>query len=338
MNFDSSLFTNYWHLICHKNELSNDGDFVKFDTPIGDVVLLNDMGNVVAFDNKCPHRGAKIYTEDSGNQTASCKYHRWAYRNSKIIVPDKHRFVDCDIDNADLNKYQIAWCGEFIFLGVKPRFELSEQLGSVAEILEKISFGIDGRSDLNRYNFSCYWAISVENALEPYHIPMVHPQTLASLRLEDGENIFNKFNSIWYAPVGNLKLKKQLASFRKFFDIQYQYEGYMSIYIFPFTMLSSTFGYSYSLQNFFPSVSSQNETKFTSRLLTSKLSSEKYSQILEPFFESTADINRKVFDEDNEICKLIPHNSWSMEPLKYASEVEEKINHFRQMCRESVGV
>jgi phenylpropionate dioxygenase-like ring-hydroxylating dioxygenase large terminal subunit len=55
--------------------------------------MFNDMGNVVAFDNKCPHRGAKIYTEDSGNQIASCKYHRWAYRNSKIIVPDKHRFL-----------------------------------------------------------------------------------------------------------------------------------------------------------------------------------------------------------------------------------------------------
>ena len=44
---------------------------------------------------------------------------------------------------------------------------------------------------------------------------------------------------------------------------------------------------------------SQKETKFTSRLLASKLSIKKYSQILESIFESTAEINRKVFDDDN---------------------------------------
>jgi hypothetical protein len=99
-------------------------------------------------------------------------------------------------------------------------------------------------------------------------------------------------------------------------------------------MLSSTFGYSYSLQNFFPSACNKNETNFTSRLLTSKLSRENYSQIMESFFESTAKVNRKVFEEDHEICKLMPSDSWSMEPLKYASELEEKIVHFRSMCRD----
>ena len=98
-------------------------------------------------------------------------------------------------------------------------------------------------------------------------------------------------------------------------------------------MISSTFGYSYALQNFFPSATNEHETKFTSRLLISKLSSKNAAQILEPFFESTAKINRKVFEEDHEICKLIPRDSWSMEPLKYASEVEAKIDHFRQLCR-----
>ena len=53
------------------------------------------------------------------------------------------------------------------------------------------------------------------------------------------------------------------------------------------------------MQNFFPLTTSQKETKFTSRLLASKLSIKKYSQILESIFESTAEINRKVFDDDN---------------------------------------
>jgi hypothetical protein len=104
--------------------------------------------------------------------------------------------------------------------------------------------------------------------------------------------------------------------------------------MFPFSMITSTFGYSYSVQNFFPSLRDENTTNFTSRLLTTKLSNEKYDQILSSFFESTININRTVFEEDHEICKLIPRDSWSIEPLKYMSTDEIKINHFRQICRD----
>ena len=154
--------------------------------------------------------------------------------------------------------------------------------------------------------------------------------------LEEGENIFDTLNSIWFAPVGNLKMKKQLLSMRNFFDISYQYEGFMALYLFPFTLLNSTFGYSYGLHHFFPSAESENKTKFTSRVFSSKLLKPEFSEFLDSFFESYAMSVRKVFDEDHEICKLISRDSWSMEPLKYASELEVKINHFRQMCRESI--
>jgi phenylpropionate dioxygenase-like ring-hydroxylating dioxygenase large terminal subunit len=337
MELDVGLFKYYWHLVCHRRELLNDGDFIKFDTIVGDIVLFNDMGNIVAFDNKCPHRGANIYRDDLGNQPASCKYHGWTYRSGRVIVPDMHRFVGCAIETADLNKYRIDWCGDFIFIGVEPRFGLREQLGGVFEQLENISFNIDSCVDLSRYDYECYWAHAVENALEPYHISMVHPETLATLQLEEGENIFDGPNSIWYAPVGNMQVKNKLMKLKNLFNIDYQYEGYISIYIFPFTMISSTYGYSYSLQNFFPAKDGKGTTKFTSRLLTSNVKNERASRMLSSFFESTVEVNKKVFDEDHEICRSLPRDSWSAEPLKFFSELESKIIHFRQTCRDAEG-
>ena len=65
MNLGKRLFEKYWHLICHRRELPNDGDFLKFKTPIGDVIVFNDCGDYVAFDNRCPHRGALIYHSNS---------------------------------------------------------------------------------------------------------------------------------------------------------------------------------------------------------------------------------------------------------------------------------
>lgn len=130
-------------------------------------------------------------------------------------------------------------------------------------------------------------------------------------------------------------MSRQLSSIKKFFNIDYQYEGYMSIYMFPFSMLSSTFGYSYSLQNFLPHSESGHITNFTSRLYTANKAKWAGASTLDAFFESTAIVNRQVFEEDHSICKLMPKDSWSSEPLRYCSIDEEKIAHFREIFRSS---
>jgi phenylpropionate dioxygenase-like ring-hydroxylating dioxygenase large terminal subunit len=327
-----TLLRHYWHLACHRRELANDGDFIRFDTAAGEVVVFNDAGEIRAFDNRCPHRGARMYTEAHGNRAATCGYHGWTYRSGTLIVPEKQRFKSCDIDRARLNTYAVEWCGDFVFFAIEPRVGLYDQLGKTADVLENISFNIDKRIDVNRYDYACYWPLALENALEPYHIGAVHTETLATLELEDGENHFDGANSIWYAPVGNTRVRKQLSRLRGLFNLDYQYEGYMSIYIFPFSMVSSTFGYSYSIQNFFPS-GDTDHTRFTSRLYASNTKSANAAQMLESFFESSMRMNRQVFEEDHEVCKLMPADSWSTDALHFPSDAEVKIDHFRQSCR-----
>lgn len=333
MSFETTLFNEYWHLLCHRKELPEHGDFVRFDTPAGEVVVFNDGGELVAFDNRCPHRGARIYHADHGNQAATCQYHGWTFQKGRMIIPERESFAHCRIETASFNTLPLDWCGDFVFLGVAPRQSLYEQLGGVAEILENVSFNISGRHDFNRYEFECYWPLAVENALEPYHISMVHPSTLGTLCLEVGENVFDGLNSVWYAPVGNEKVRKKLASLKRFFQLDFQYEGYMSIYLFPFTMLSSTFGYSYSLQHFFPNSANSDYASFTSRLLSTPTSSAAAEAVVKPFLDSTARVNRQVFDEDHAICKTVPRDSWSTQPLRFASASETKIAHFRENCK-----
>jgi phenylpropionate dioxygenase-like ring-hydroxylating dioxygenase large terminal subunit len=72
MELGTKLFQKYWHMVCHRNELPDDGDFLRFKTPIGDVVVFNDGGDYVAFNNRCAHRGALIYLADFGNQANTC--------------------------------------------------------------------------------------------------------------------------------------------------------------------------------------------------------------------------------------------------------------------------
>lgn len=335
-SLDQTLLRHYWHLLCHRSELPRNGDFLRFETAIGDIVVFNDGGDdgdIIAYDNRCPHRGALMFDGDAGNQAATCKYHGWTYRQGRIIVPHPEQFKACDLSQARLNHYQVDWCGDFAFVGIAPRTPLYEQLGEVAATLENIAFNISGRVDLNTTAFDCYWPLAVENALEPYHIDMVHADTLGVLQLEAGTNSYHGENSVWRAPVGNARIQRQLLSLKRYFAIDYAYEGYLSVYLFPFTMISSTFGYSYSLQNFFPARGGAT-TNFTSRLLATHLVSEAAQQIIAPLFASTAKVNRKVFEEDHAVCKLVPSDSWTSAPLRFASETEEKIEHFRQSCRD----
>ncbi|WP_077036109.1 aromatic ring-hydroxylating dioxygenase subunit alpha [Pelomonas sp. KK5] len=333
MEFDRSLVRDYWHLLCHRNELPQPGDYLRFETCVGDVVVFHDGDDLVVFDNRCPHRGARIYAGTHGNQAATCSYHGWTHSRGQMIVPHRENYSACDLREAKLTTFPTDWCGDFLFFAITPRMSLHDQLGDAAEILENISFNIGACADVNSYVYDCYWPLAIENALEPDHISLIHPDTLSKLELEAGENIYIGLNSVWKAPVGNVRLRKQLIGLKRFFNIDYGYEGYMSLYLFPFTMLSSTYGYSYSLQSFFPRDAHQNTTNFSSRLLVTPLRDEQAATVLSSFFTSTAQVNRKVFEEDHDICKRVPRSSWSAEPLKFASTAEAKIQHFRQSCR-----
>lgn len=331
------LFNNYWHMISHRRELPISGDFIKFKTPLGDIVIFNDSGELIAFDNRCAHRGALIYSKDHGNQPNTCRYHGWTFKNGRLIIPNQEQFSGCNLVGANLKRYDLDWCGDFLFLGINPMQSLYEQLDGVATYIENISFNIESRLDLSAYEYQCYWPLALENALESYHINMVHPQTLATLKLESGVNEFYGVNSVWKSPIGNSRVNRQLSSLNRFFNIDYQFEGYMSIFIFPFTMISSTYGFSYSIQNFFPSALSMDRTNFMSRLLTAPPKGDSQIKIIEHFLTSSARVNRAVFEEDHEICKLLPTDAWSSNPLQYISKDEERIAHFRRSCRRIQG-
>lgn len=327
---ENKLSRHYWHMIAHRTELPANNDFLVLKWAHGDIVVFNDADDLIVFDNLCPHRGTRFFIEPAGNAPAYCPYHGWSYRNGEVRVPNPERFKPCDLTRARLNKFQVDWCGDFLFFAIEPCMSLVDQLGETTTTLEDISFNISGRSDLNQYDFECNWRIALENALEPYHIDLIHTDSLGVLKLQDGENKFYGLNSEWRAEVGDERLAKRLKTMRRLFSIDFQYEGYLSLYIFPYAMLSSTFGYSYSLQNFFPSAQA-GHTHFASRLLTVPTPAASVAAT-SVFFESTAKVNRQVFNEDHDICRRVSLSA--LETHDILSETEEKVRHFRNALQQ----
>jgi phenylpropionate dioxygenase-like ring-hydroxylating dioxygenase large terminal subunit len=320
------IFFNNWHLIGHDSECINNEDYIKFSTLFGDIVIYNDHGSLICFDNCCPHRGARIFNNDFGSQPFICSYHGWSYNRNQVYPTNPKDFLDCDIKNIKLNTFRLEKCGRFLFFAITPLKSLEDQLGPLFEDLEIISYNINTKKDNNIDIYNCHFGHSIENALEPYHINLVHKDSLGTLNLSAGKNYFYGVNSVWESDVKNERINKLLKTLKGNFDLSNIFEGYKSIYLYPFSMISSTYGLSYSLQNFFPL--EINSTKFYSRFYTTNLLSDKFKKSIDDFFQSSINMNRKIFEEDKQICNSI-NVEWTPEPYKFMSISEVKIKHFK---------
>ena len=326
----------FWHLLCHRSELPASGDYLKLDWLGQEVVVFNDHGELVVFDNLCPHRGTRFFTDSHGNAPLTCPYHGWSYRAGAMHIPCRERYAQADLARATLHTLQIDWCADFLFAAPAPRIALEDQLGGTYNLLADVSFNIAGRSDLNARDFACDWRVALENALEPLHVQFVHRESLAQLQLGDGVNTFTPWTSIWHAELGNSAMIKKLRSVKRLFALDSQYEGYQSVYLFPFTMLSSTFSYSYSLQHFFPAAQ-PGRTHFSSRLLNGATRPAS-AAALQGFFDASAHMNRQVFAEDQAICERIAPGAIDDERFATLALDEEKIGHFRSCLQTALAV
>jgi phenylpropionate dioxygenase-like ring-hydroxylating dioxygenase large terminal subunit len=329
---DVALKNECWHLLCHRSELPKHNDFMRFSWFGEDLVVFNDAGELTVFDNLCPHRGTRFFVDNSGNAPALCPYHGWRYRNGEIHVARKEKFLDCDLGAMKLNRYRTEWVGDFLFTAISPRSSVEEQLSDLGPLLERISRDIDGRHDFNAYTFECNWRVPIENALESYHVDMIHAHSLGSLKLSEGRDEYLGCNSILWSQIGNSRTQRHLEALSRFFSLSSQYAGYVSIYVFPFAMLTSTYGYSYSLQLFMPG-EDVHCANFSSRLLLGKVRDAASGAALESFFDSTAKMNRQVFEEDHRICKRVSKAALDWDRPTALATSEAKIAHFRESYR-----
>ena len=333
---DQRLWANHWHLLCHRSELPMPNDYIRLEVSGEEVVVFNDGAQIVVFDNRCPHRGTRIFEGRHGHQRWICPYHGWSYAKGRLFVSRAADFETCDVSTARLQTYHSGWAGDFLFASKSPARPLDSQLTGVFDVVEGISRSIDRRLDFNSYAYDCNWKIAVENALDQYHVALVHRDSLNKMKLDPAEDEYLGDNNISRAAVGDERVLRQLSKLRRFFDFDYQPEGYIAVYLFPFTFITSTLGYSYSLQQFYPT-NDAHKTAFSSRFYASRLTGAVSAGAMQTFFDSSIAVNHQVFTEDGAICSRIPTDSWSPEPPPFVSRGEEKILYFRRSMSAQVS-
>lgn len=162
------------------------GDMMLFDV-VGPPILLvrAKSGEVNAFLNICPHRGAKVVTECSRRTRLTCRFHAWTFDlEGKLIgQPGSEGFQG--IDRADLGLMPVPVAERYglIFVCATPggQIDIDAHLGDFATELAHLE--LEKAEPIRRSEISCdaNWKYALDTYGESYHFASLHPTTIGQL-------------------------------------------------------------------------------------------------------------------------------------------------------------
>jgi choline monooxygenase len=173
------IFSRSWQVVGHHDQVANPGDY--FTTELSGEPLLVVRGaddKLRAFYNVCRHRAGPPAAGCGNRKLFRCGYHGWTYDLNGFLISATEmegveRFRAEDFALAPVRAEE--WFN-FVFVNLESgASSLREQLGELAAQAEKFPFSGMKLFERRTYDMACNWKTYVDNYLEGYHLPSVHP-------------------------------------------------------------------------------------------------------------------------------------------------------------------
>lgn len=145
----------------------------------------------------------------------------------------------------------------------------------------------------------CDWRIAIENALEDVHVPHVHKESLARLRLKPRWMGRQGKDSMAVYDITDGRSLRGLEQMARHFEVCIPHL-YVHVYKFPHTCFSSVGGFTYAHQTYIPD---GEITRLSTTLYTGLLKPE--APDLSFFFDRAMAFNVQVFNEDARMCERV---------------------------------
>ncbi|MDF2694054.1 MAG: Rieske (2Fe-2S) domain protein, partial [Labilithrix sp.] len=173
------IFRHTWQPIGHAADVAAPGSFLTGDVDGAPVVVTRDAsGELRGFYNVCRHRAGPVAIGKGSRKSLTCKYHGWTYAlDGKLMTtPELGDVKDFDRSCNGLRPIQAAVWGPIVFVNLDVGAEpLESVLGAISKETVPYRLGemrLVARKD---YELACNWKTYVDNFLEGYHLPTVHP-------------------------------------------------------------------------------------------------------------------------------------------------------------------
>ena len=200
-----AVFARSWQYVGHERRVSGPGSWLVSEVagePV--VVTRGEDGALRAFYNVCRHRGGPLALGDGCGRVLKCQYHGWTYRMDGRLrgIPHWNLVELFDRDEYGLVPLRVeAWEG-LVFVNLDPAAApLSDSFAGIAERIAPIRLEDLAFRERVEYDVRANWKVYVENYLEGYHVPIVHPELVKLYDFSSYETEVTEHWSLQHSPL-----------------------------------------------------------------------------------------------------------------------------------------
>jgi choline monooxygenase len=195
-----------WQLIGHVGDLAASGDHIVADICGASVIVVRQPdGGLKGFHNVCRHRaGPLARCAGRGATRLRCLYHGWSYGLDGALraAPEMDGAEGFDIAGIALAPVHVRVFQGLVFASLAENpVDFEDLTAGIADRIAPIDMA--GMRFHRRivYDVAADWKTYIDNYLEGYHIPHVHPGLLPSLDYGEYHSELATWHSLQHTPV-----------------------------------------------------------------------------------------------------------------------------------------
>lgn len=198
-----------WHFVGHEQPSAPRSAARPFtllpgslDEPLA--YVHDSTGEPHVLSNVCTHRANLIVREEHSCHGLRCHYHgrRFDLAGTCTKSPEFEDAHDFPGPAYDLPRLPLEHLGPLPFTALSPASSFEEWSGPLRELIspllaEPLELDAEGSED---YSVDAHWALYVDNYLEGFHIPYVHPGLSRELDLSGYRTELQRWSNVQLAP------------------------------------------------------------------------------------------------------------------------------------------
>ncbi|MCX7553042.1 aromatic ring-hydroxylating dioxygenase subunit alpha [Marinicella sp. S1101] len=193
-----------WQLAAHVSQLTQVGDYVVHQLGDLPIIVVNTGQGLKAFHNVCRHRAGPLAFENGHGKTLMCKYHGWNYHLTGELksAPEMHTTPGFEVSDYQLPEVKLqSWQG-MVFVALHDDVpELDAVVDGISQRIEPIDLNAMRFHRRDEFILDCNWKVYIENFLEGYHLPHVHPGLNQLLDYKSYQTELSKWYSYQFSPL-----------------------------------------------------------------------------------------------------------------------------------------
>ena len=202
-----AVFAHGWQLLARADQLAGAGDHVVGE--IAGVPLLlvrGDDGTLRALHNVCRHRAGPLALCDGrGARRLRCHYHGWTYAldgrlSSATEMEGAEGFEAAAIR---LPQAHVAEWRGLVFAALSPAVPFKEMMEGIDARLGDRPLADYVFHRHYGYDIECDWKAYIDNYLEGYHVPHIHPELNRMLDYRDYVVETARWHSLQHSPLSS---------------------------------------------------------------------------------------------------------------------------------------